>query len=65
MTVDSRRKIMRMFPDYYHVIAIIWEMSNDELLGRGVSQKKIEEVKTNYERPSESEGIDEFIYILS
>ena len=65
LTVDSRRKIMRMFPDYYHVIAIIWEMSNDELLGRGVSQKKIEEVKTNYERPSESEGIDEFIYILS
>ena len=65
LTVDSRRKIMRMFPDYYHVIAIIWEMSNDELLWRGVSQKKIEEVKINYERPSESEGIDEFIYILS
>jgi predicted kinase len=65
LTVESRRKIMRMFPDYYKKIAIVWELSEEELIERGATQETLEKTRRIYERPTDSEGIDEFVYILS
>ena len=65
LTSESRQKITRMFPEYYRKIAIVWELSDEEMIERGVSQEKLEEGKLIYEKPNSSEDIDEFIYILS
>ena len=65
LTIESRKKIMRMFPSYYRKIAIVWELSEEELIERGATQETLEETRRIYERPNDSEGIDEFIYILS
>ena len=65
LTIESRREIMRMFPDYYKKIAIVWELSEEELIERGATQEILEKTRRIYERPNDIEGIDEFIYILS
>ena len=61
----ERERILKLIsPDYFKV-AIIWELSDEELLRRGCSQSKIEEKDVRYERPNSDEDIDELVYIFS
>ena len=61
----ERERILKKFPDSYRKVAIIWELSDDELRNRGCSQEQLDEGKKNYDRPDGSERIDELVYILS
>ena len=60
----ERIKILKLFPDDYQKVAVVWELSDEELLNRGCSQSEIERKGKLYERPSKRESFDEFIYIF-
>ena len=61
----ERERFLNMFPSHYWKVAIIWELSDDELLHRGCSQSQIEEKDIKYERPNSDEDFDELVYIFS
>ena len=61
----AREKILSKIPSNYWKVAIVWELSNDELVNRGCSKIEIEENKNLYERPDLEEGFDEVVYIYS
>lgn len=65
LTKKEREKIMKRFPIYYKKIAVVWELTDNELLERGCSQEELTEKRNEYERPDGNEGFDEFFYILS
>ena len=65
LTRKEREKILRKIPSHYWKVAIIWELSDDELLHRGCSQSQIEEKDVKYERPDTDENFDELVYIFS
>jgi predicted kinase len=60
----ERIKILKLFSDDYQKVAVVWELSDEELLNRGCSQFEIEKKGKLYERPSRRESFDEFIYIF-
>ena len=60
----ERIKILKLFPDDYQKVAVVWEISDEELLSRGCSLDEIKEKRKLYERPSRRESFDEFIYIF-
>ena len=62
--MKERKKILDKFPDNYIKVAIVWEVTDSELLLRGCDQKEIEKKGKNYERPSKREKFHEFIYII-
>ena len=61
----ERERFLNMFPSHYWKVAIIWELSDDELLHRGCSQSQIEEKDIRYERPDPDEDFDELVFIFS
>ena len=61
----ERERFLNMFPSHYWKVAIIWDLSDDELLHRGCSQSQIEEKDIRYERPDPDEDFDELVYIFS
>ena len=61
----ERERFLNMFPSNYWKVAIVWELSDDELLYRGCSQSQIEEKDIKYERPDPDEDFDELVYIFS
>ena len=65
LTAKEREKILDRFPIYYKKIAVVWELTDNELLERGCSQEELAEKGKLYERPDANEGFDEFFYILS
>jgi len=65
LTAKSRYKFLKQFPDEYQKIAIIWELSESELLKRGCGLTELKEKGKIYERPSRDEGYDELVYIFS
>ena len=65
LTRRERKDILNKFPDKYRKVAIVWELSDSELCLRGCNLSEIEEKGKRYERPTEIEGFDEFIYILA
>ena len=64
LSEQERIKILKMFPDDYQKVAVVWEISDEELLSRGCSLDEIKEKRKLYERPSRRESFDEFIYIF-
>ena len=65
LTRKEREKILKRFPDSYRKVAIVWDLSDEELKNRGCSDEQLQEGRKVYERPDGNEGIDEFVYILS
>jgi len=65
LTAKERDEILKRFPIYYKKIAVVWELTDDELFERGCSEKELIEKEKIYERPCGDEGFDEFFYILS
>ena len=65
LTAKERDDILKRFPIYYKKIAVVWDLTDDELLERGCSQEELTEKRNEYERPDGNEGFDEFFYILS
>lgn len=65
LTKKQREYILNKFPIYYKKIAVVWELTDDELLERGCPQEELTEKRNEYERPDGNEGFDEFFYILS
>ena len=65
LTKKERETILKRFPDGYQKVAIVWDLSDEELKERGCSEEQLQEGKKVYERPDGTERIDEFIYILS
>ena len=65
LTAKEREDLLDRFPIYYKKIAVVWELTDDELLERGCSEKELIEKEKIYERPCGDEGFDEFLYILS
>ena len=61
----ERERFLNMFPSHYWKVAIIWDLSDDELLHRGCSQSQIEEKEKIIERPDPDEDFDELVYIFS
>ena len=65
LTKKDREKILKKFPENYRRVAIVWDLSDEELKTRGCSEEQIREGRSRYERPDGNECIDEFVYILS
>ena len=65
LTRKDREKTLSKFPSNYWKVAIIWELSDDELRQRGCGEIEIEEKDIKYERPDSDEGFDELVYIFS
>lgn len=65
LTAKERERILERFPIYYKKIAVVWDLSDNELIERGCSQEELAEKRNEYERPDGNEGFDEFFYILS
>ena len=65
LTRKEREKTLSKFPSNYWKVAIIWELSDDELRRRGCSEIEIEEKDRKYERPDQDEDFNELVYIFS
>ena len=61
----EREKTLSKFPSNYWKVAIVWELSDDELRQRGCSELEIEEKDKKYERPDPDEDFNELVYIFS
>ena len=68
-TIASRKKKFKMLPNYYHIAVVFKTPEQDELNrrlnnrpGKIIPKEVVENMITNFEMPSESEGYKEIWY---
>lgn len=71
LTRTARRKILRMVPDYYHKVCIVFDVPDDiehkrrlaNRPGKTIPDHVIEEMKRIFQEPTEDEGFDTIIFV--